>query len=169
MKIAFGLVLLFLLASPIVAFSQDDVVADFALMGLRLNMTPEQATQVLRGESDNVRDQAASCGIAPTEGCRKILALLPDGSIEVLFRPSPGGFRSVRIALTVKARGESDRDAIISAAIQYYGPPTLEEPAWCTLDSLGGACRDDAPAMVFRPLAGAAGEFILREASNGDP
>ena len=91
MKIAFGLVLLFLLAPTIVALSQDAAVADFALMGVRLNMTPEQATQVLRGESDNVRDQAASCGIAPTEGCRKILALLPDGSIEVLFRPSPGG------------------------------------------------------------------------------
>ena len=169
MKVALGLALLLSLARVAIASAQDSPVADFALMGVRLNMTPEEATQVLKAESGNVTEHTAYCQRGPAELCRRILARLPDGSIEVLFRGSPGQFRAVRAALTVKARGESDRDAIVSAAIEHYGPPTLQEPAWCTPDASGRGCQDDAPAMVFRPLAGAAGEFILRGASTGDP
>lgn len=152
-----------------IAHAQDNPAATFALMGIRLHMTPEQAMQVLKAESDNVTNHAASCQPGPAERCRRMLALLPDGSIEVLFRDSPMGFRAVRVVLAVAARGERDRDMIVSAAIEHYGPPTLGEPAWCTVDETRGQCREDAPTMVFRPLAGAAGEFILREASNGDP
>lgn len=169
MKIAFSLALLLSFAPGIFASAQDDPAADFALMGVKLNMTPEQATQVLRAESSNVTDRAASCRVVRVGHCREIRALLPDGSIEVLFRGSPDGFHSVRVALTVTGRGERDRDMILNAAIDHYGRPTLSEPTWCTPDASGGECRADAPTMVFRPLAGAAGEFILREASTGDP
>lgn len=169
MKIASGLAVALLFARVLVAQAQDNPAAAFALMGVKLHMTPEQATQVLKVQSDNVTDHAVSCQPGPAERCRRILAQLPDGAIEVLFRGPPGQFQAVRVVLTVRARGEGDRNAIVSAAIEHYGPPTLQEPAWCTPDASGRACENDAPAMVFRPLAGAAGEFILREASNGDP
>ena len=169
MKIVPWAVFLLSLTQALVASAQDNSIEGFALMGVKLDMTPEQATQVLKAESNDVTDRTASCRLAPTQQCRKILAMLPDGSIDVLFQHSQRGFRSVRVALTVKGRGESDRDTIVSAAIDHYGPPTLTDPAWCSLNALRRGCRDDAPAMVFRPLAGAAGEFILRDASTGDP
>lgn len=162
--------LLVLTLAPVIAVSApDNSAAEFALMGVRLSMSPAQTAQVLKVESQAIEELAVPCPQPPSQGCRSIRATLPDGSMDILFQNSPGGPVAVRIALTVKGRGERDRDRVLAAAIEHYGPPTLDEPAWCALDTHEQRCRDDAPSMVFSPLAGAAGQFILAAPSDGDP
>ncbi len=151
------------------ASAQKAAAADFALMGVSLSMSPAQATEVLKAESEAIEERAAPCPLPPAQGCRAIRATLPDGSMDILFQSSPDGLVAVRVALTVKGRGESDRDMVVAAAIDHYGPPTLNDPAWCVLDKQERRCRGDTPAMVFSPLAGAAGQFILSAPAEGDP
>ena len=162
--------LLALTLAPVIAVSaQENSAAEFALMGVRLSMSPVQAAQVLKAESHGIEEHAAPCPRPPSQGCRSVRATLPDGSMDILFQGSPEGPVAVRIALTVKGRGERDRDMIVAAAIEHYGPPTLDDPAWCVLDKHEQRCSDDAPSMVFTPLAGAAGQFILTAPADGDP
>ena len=162
--------LLALTLAPVIAVStQDNAAADFALMGVRLSMSPAQTAQVLKTESHGIEEHATPCPLPPAQECRSLRATLPDGSMEILFQNSPEGPVAVRIALTVKGRGERDREMVLAAAIEHYGPPTLNDPAWCVLDARGQRCSDDAPSMVFTPLAGAAGQFILTAPPDGDP
>ena len=81
--------------------------------------------------------------------------------MNVEFRQTNQGVRVWRVLFTVRGRGTQDRDLVLKAAVEHYGKPALDQPAWCPLDEQGRACRTDEPVLVFEPADGAAGRFIL--------
>jgi len=151
------------------ASAPDSSATDLAVMGVRLGISPAEARQVLKAESQAIEEHAVPCPLPPAQGCRLIRAALPDGSMDILFQSSATGPLAVRITFTVKGRGERDRAMVLAAAIDHYGPPTLNGSAWCVPDQRERQCSDDAPSMVFNPLAGAAGQFILAAPAHGEP
>ncbi len=134
------------------------------VMGVRLGLTPEAVQTVLGRQSHRIEQRKGPCVSDVEQSCvLSMTADLPDGRIEVTFRDEWGTHeeRVWRIRLTIRARGEQDRDLVREAVVEHYGPPAQEQPAWCQLDDTGRACRADAPSLVFEPLAGAAGQLVL--------
>ena len=127
-------------------------------MGVELRMTPEAVRAVLAPQSDRIEWRTRTCSEDVERTCSAGLrAVLPDGMMEVVFRAG----RVWQVRLRVRGRGEEDRDLVLHAAVAHYGMPDLAQPAWCRPDWTGEHCRADAPSLVFKPAAGAAGEFVL--------
>jgi hypothetical protein len=149
-------VVLFVLTGAASALGADP--ASLTLMGVRLSMTPETVQAVLAPQSERVAWRSAPCPQAAQQRCvAGLRAVLPDGTIEVVFRAG----QVWQVRLWVRARGEEDRDLVRDAAVAHYGTPDLDQPAWCRPDGAGGHCRADAPSLVFEPAVGAAGELVL--------
>ena len=128
-------------------------------------MSPDAVMTRLSSQSESVVRASAPCPSDKRLNCvTEISAGLPDGSIEVAFRDTasnPGAVRVWRVQLLIKGRGVEDRDLVRESAVVHYGMPNLDDPAWCWPDDTGKECRPDEPSLVFKPLDGAAGLFVL--------
>jgi hypothetical protein len=154
-------VVLFVLTGAASALGAEP--GSLTLMGVRLGMTPETVQAVLAPQSEQVDWRSASCPQAAQRGCvAGLRAVLPDGTIDVVFRAG----RAWQVRLLVRARGEEDRDLVRNAAVAHYGAPDLDQPAWCRPDGSERHCRADAPSLVFEPAVGAAGELVLTGPTN---
>ncbi len=147
---------LFVLTGAVSALGADPEL--LTLMGVRLSMTPETVQAVLAPQSERVAWRIAPCPQPAQRRCvAGLRAVLPDGTIDVVFRAG----QVWQVRLLVRARGEEDRDLVRNAAVAHYGAPDLDQPAWCRLDGSETHCRADAPSLVFEPAVGAAGALVL--------
>lgn len=130
--------------------------ARFAIMGVRLYMTAEDVLTSLYAQGvkpDAVRETVHPCALHAAVACTtRIVAPLPDGTLDVAFTDSPPGFnegREAAIAVSYHLnRGLPDLGTVRLSAEERFGAlDSGAEGTWCARPA-GGPCPADQPRMT---------------------
>ncbi len=155
------------IASPAAAFDPRGV----DILTLRLGMHEPQVIERLDRQgylNDRLVRHRVPCP-APAGGTclATITARTMDGLLTIAFSAnSPGAEVVTRITYTLDARKPGEPEAIESAVLDRYGPPTSASPmAWCDRTGLTGACPPDRARLSFEAGDGVSRVLTLAEAA----
>lgn len=137
--------------------------SDFTIMGIGLRQTPEEVINLLSTQSRHVTSDVESCNEPPASRCvRRIAAKVPDGTLEILFRQSRDPHPlSWQVRLIVN--GPVIRDIVLDAATDHFGPPNMNQPAWCVSLRDQNACDPAHASLSFEPGSGDAVVVVLAD------